>query len=114
VGENKNVMTEQDSALVAIREAIVLGTRDFLAIFRHNWAGERLYGFMLEAVWEGTSVEAVAGTEEGLLRTAQHYARLDGKLDQVSINRQKIELRRGSPEDGWYASYDEDCFEKTN
>jgi hypothetical protein len=30
-----------------------------------------MYGFLLEAVWEGASVEAVAATEEGLLRIAK-------------------------------------------
>jgi len=106
--------TEHDQAFSAIREAIAVGARNFLAAFNQDWTGETIYSVLLEAVWEGTCVEAVAGTEEGLLRIAQYYAAREGKQDEESLNRQCIELRWGSPEDGWYANYDAGFFGRAN
>ncbi|MEH2106267.1 DUF4303 domain-containing protein [Nostoc sp.] len=108
------MIKEREQAFSTIRDAIATGVRDFLVAFRHDWANETMYGFLLEAVWEGTSVEAVAGTEEGLLRIAQYYAASEGQEDEELINYQGIELRWGSPEDGWYANYDADFFKRAN
>lgn len=105
---------EREQALSAIRDAIATGIKNFLAAFRHEWANETMYGFLLEAAWEGTSVEAVAATEEGLFRIAKYYAADEGEEDEESINHQRIQLRWSSPEDGWYASYDADFFTRAN
>lgn len=94
---------EREQALSAIRDAIATGIKNFLAAFRHEWANETMYGFLLEAAWEGTSVEAVAATEEGLFRIAKYYAADEGEEDEESINHQRIQLRWSSPEDGMLA-----------
>lgn len=107
-------MVEKNQAFSEIREAISVGAKDFLLAFKRDWAGETIYSFLLEAVWEGTDVEAVAGTEEGLLRITQFYADREGKQDEESINRLRTELRWGSPEDGWYANYDAGFFDRAN
>ncbi|BAT54402.1 hypothetical protein NOS3756_33710 [Nostoc sp. NIES-3756] len=105
---------EREQAFLVIRDAITTGIQNFLAAFRHDWANETMYGFLLEASWEGTSVEAVAATEEGLLRIAKYYTASEGKEDEQSINHQRIQLRWGSPEDGWYANYDANFFIRAN
>jgi hypothetical protein len=106
--------TKQNQAFSAIREAIAEGARNFLVAFRQDWIGETMYGFLLETSWEGTSVEAVAGTEEGLLRIARYYANREGKQDEESLDLLCAQLRWESPEDGWYADYDAGFFEKAN
>ncbi|MEJ1935634.1 DUF4303 domain-containing protein [Nostoc sp. NIES-2111] len=105
---------EREQAFSAIRDAIATGIKSFLAAFKHDWVNETMYGFLLEASWEGTSVDAVAATEEGLLRIAKSYAADDAKEDEQSINHQRIQLRWVSPEDGWYANYDANFFTRAN
>jgi hypothetical protein len=105
---------EREQMFSAIRDAIAIGVKNFLIAFRQDWTHETMYGFLLEAAWEGTSVEAVAATEEGLLRIAKYYAADEGKEDEESMNHQRIQLRWGSPEDGWYPSYDADFFTRAN
>jgi hypothetical protein len=73
-----------------------------------------MYGFLLEAVWEGTYVEAVAATEEGLLRVAQEYTQYYGQTDEAFTKEMCIQLRWGSPEDGWYENYEAGLFKNAN
>lgn len=107
-------VSSQDQTFLAIRNAIGKGIMDFLAAFYHDWVGETTYSFLLEVPWEGTSIDAVAGTEEGLLRITRNYAASEGKQDEESFNRLKTQLRWGSPEDGWYENYSAGFFEKAN
>lgn len=111
---SKESRIRQEEILSAIRDAIAVGARDFLAVCSQAWAGETVYGFLLEAAWEGTTVESAVGTEEGLLRIAQYYALREGKEDEESVNRHRTKLRWASPEDGWYVSQGKRFFDKAN
>jgi hypothetical protein len=84
---------EKDQVFSAIQEAISTGAIGFLAAFRQDWTGESMYSFLLEAGWEGESVDAVAGTEEGLLRIAQYYAEHEGTQDEESFKAQCIQRK---------------------
>src|SRR5947209_5843092 len=99
-----------------VRAALVAGCRALLAALAHDWPGEKMYGFLLEAAPEGDNVQAVAGTEEGLTRIAEVYAtkyRYRARSgDTLPVLRTL--LRWGSPEDGWFAGSDAGLFEEVN
>jgi hypothetical protein len=92
-----------EQTLTAIRKAIKAGVKQFLAALVRDWPGEQMYALLLEVNREGTRVEAVAATEEGLTR-------LVGQGGESARRR----LRWASPEEGWYANYDAAFFEPAN
>jgi hypothetical protein len=107
-------VNKKDQAFSEIRKSIVEASRGFLAALHRDWAGETMYGFLLETSCEGYSVEAVAATEEGLLRSAQDYTKHYGKTGESFTQEMRIQLRWGSPEDGWYENYAAGLFENAN
>ncbi|MGA7932802.1 MAG: DUF4303 domain-containing protein [Kovacikia sp.] len=108
-------VSEKERAFLAIREAIFAGAKAFLSAFKRDWAGEEMFGFLLVAVWEGYCVEAVAGTEEGLLRGVHEYAERKGKRDDDEyIQAEYIKSRWDGYEDGWYENLDDAFFGQAN
>jgi hypothetical protein len=103
-------LSEKERDFAAIREEIVTGSKEFLSAFKRDWAGEVMFGFMLVADCEGYSVEAVVGTEEGLLRVVHEY----GKRDDEYIQAECIKFRWGGYEDGWYENFDAALFSEAN
>ena len=101
---------EQEQVFAEIRRAIGVGVKDFLAALSRDRPGETMYGFLLEVPCEGTAVEAVAGTEEGLTRVARRYAEDEGEEGEEATRRQRAALRWGSPEDCWYSNYEAGFF----
>ncbi|PSF37098.1 hypothetical protein C7H19_11705 [Aphanothece hegewaldii CCALA 016] len=101
-----------EKKFIIIQNAITQGIREFLVAFENNWPNETMYAFLLEVSCEGTSLEAVAATEEGLTRIAKKYA--ESYFNELQINEKRIELRWGSPEDGWYPSYNGNYFNYAN
>jgi hypothetical protein len=108
-------VSEKEQAFSAIREAIIVSAKEFLSVFKQDWAGEEMFGFLLVAVWEGYCVEAVAGTEEGLLRVVNEYRGRAGKsADEEYIRAECVKFRWGGYEDGWYQNFDAKFFSKAN
>jgi Domain of unknown function (DUF4303) len=107
-------VSEKEQAFSAIREAIVVAAKQFLSTFKQDWAGEEMFGFLLVAVWEGYSVEAVAGTEEGLLRVVNELGILEGKDDEESIRTECLKYRWSGYEDAWYENFDGNFFSQAN
>jgi hypothetical protein len=106
---------QKDQFFSEIRAAIVMGVGEFLAAFRRDWPGETMYSFLLVAVWEGTYINSVAATEEGLLRIAEDYAEpCEGQLDQESFKSECARFRWGGYESGWYMNFDAEFFESAN
>jgi hypothetical protein len=99
-----------------LRTAIVAGCHEFLTALANDWTGEKLYGFLLEAAPEGDNVQAVAGTEEGLTRIAEHYATNLGYRARKgkTLPLLRTLLRWGSPRDGWYVRFDAIFFDEAN
>ncbi len=107
-------VSEKEQAFSVIREAIVVAAKDFLSTFKQDWAGEEMFGFLLVAVWEGYSVEAVAGTEEGLLRVVNESGILAGRDDEESIRTECLKYKWSGYEDAWYENFDADFFSQAN
>jgi hypothetical protein len=108
-------VNEKERAFLAIREAIVSGAKSFLSVFKRDWAGEEMFGFLLVADWEGNCVEAVAGTEKGILRVVHEYGEREGKLvDDEYTQAECIKFRWSGYEDGWYENYDPVIFSTAN
>jgi Domain of unknown function (DUF4303) len=107
-------VSEKEQVFSAIREAIVAAFKEFLSAFKRDCAGEEIFGFLLVAVWEGYSVEAVAGTEEGLLRAVNESGSLNGKDDEESIRTECLKYRWSGYEDAWYENFDSDFFGRAN
>ncbi len=103
---------KQDQHVVKIQDAISQGIKSFLVAFSNDWQDESVYGFLLEISCEGTCLEGVAATEEGLTRIAKQYS--ESISSESLINEWRIELRWGSPEDGWYTNYEGGCFDNAN
>jgi hypothetical protein len=108
-------VSEKERAFLAIREAIVTGAKVFLSAFKRDWAEEEMFGFLLVAIWEGYCVQAVAGTEEGLLRSVYEYAEHKGKRDDNEyIQAERIKSRWDGYEDGWYENLNDEFFGQAN
>ena len=108
-------LREKERAFLAIREAIVAGAKAFLSAFKRDLAGEEMFGFLLVAEWDGSCVEAVAGTEEGLLRVVHEYGEHEGKfVDDEYIQAECIKFRWSGHEDGWYENFDPVFFSTAN
>lgn len=103
---------EPDQNFVKIKDAIDRGIRAFFLDLENDRQNESIYGFLLEVNCEGTSIEALAGTEEGLTRIAKEYAKSDA--DRTEIDEWRIQLRWASEEGGWYASYEKGYFDRAN
>jgi Domain of unknown function (DUF4303) len=107
-------VSEKERAFWAIQEAIVAGAKVFLSAFKQDWAGEEMFGFLLVADWEGNCVQAVAGTEEGVLRSVHEYAERRGRSDDEYIQAECIKSRWDGYEDGWYENLDDAFFGHAN
>jgi hypothetical protein len=103
---------EPDHNFVKIKDAIDRGIRVFFIELENDRQDELMYEFLIEVNCEGTSIEALAGTEEGLTRIAKRYAKSDA--DRTEIDEWRIQLRWASEEGGWYASYEKGYFDRAN
>jgi hypothetical protein len=107
-------VNEKDRAFSEIRRSIAEASKEFLAAFDRDWAGEAMYSFLLQTSCEGYDVEAVAASEEGLLRAAQAHTKHYGQTSESFTQEMQIQLRWGSPEDGWYENYAAGFFRNAN
>jgi hypothetical protein len=82
---------EADHNFVKIKDAIDRGIRVFFIELENDRQDELMYEFLIEVNCEGTSIEALAGTEEGLTRIAKRYAKSDA--DRTEIDEWRIQLR---------------------